>query len=98
MKKPAVLIAFTLLLAAGTSPLAHAAMSTAATHLYVDCYSFPVGQGDGTAARLALAAQYGVGTTEYTDALNAAIEEGMYLAKTTECPIYWRGYVYGLRN
>jgi hypothetical protein len=81
--------------AGGTYSLAHAqpaATSTVAARTYAE------GQADGTSYAASAAAQYGYGTPEYQDAIDAASARATYNARNSEEPTYWRGYNTGLAN
>lgn len=60
------------------------------------CPTYADGLVAGQNRQASLAAIYGVGTPEYEQALEAAINNGIYNARNAECPTYWRGYVQGL--
>lgn len=60
--------------------------------------TYAEGRADGVDYAAGLAAQYGYGTPEYEDAVDAASARATYNARNSDEPTYWRGYNTGLRD
>jgi hypothetical protein len=60
--------------------------------------TYAEGQVDGEDYAASLAAQYGYGTPDYQNAVDAASATARYNARNSEEPTYWRGYNTGLTN
>jgi hypothetical protein len=92
-----VLAASAVLLSANTTLQATTLPVATRTATTTFALSYERGLADGAEEEAYYASEYGRGTQEYQDAIDAAVSRAVYNARHTEEPIYWRGYVNGLQ-